>query len=181
MIKQLEEDKETCRVKTRLYKGKVEKYEIDKVVYENQKQYNDAKNLLKVYEDKKEEIEEKRKKMSRAENKGKVEKYEIDKVVYENQKQYNDAKNLLKVYEDKKEEIEEKRKKMSRSENANMIDPYIDNVEKLQKQFEESKNQLKVIEDEIRFIKKDLEISRARFAEIERKKDDTIPRLSEEN
>ena len=131
MIKQLEEDKETCRVKTRLYKGKVEKYEIDKVVYENQKQYNDAKNLLKVYED-------------------------------------------------KKEEIEEKRKKMSRAENANMIDPYIDNVEKLQKQFEESKNQLKVIEDEIRFIKKDLEISRARFAEIERKKDDTIPRLSEE-
>ena len=131
MIKQLEEDKETCRVKTRLHKEKVEKYEIDKVVYENQKQYNDAKNLLKVYED-------------------------------------------------KKEEIEEKRKKMSRAENANMIDPYIDNVEKLQKQFEESKNQLKVIEDEIRFIKKDLEISRARFAEIERKKDDTIPRLSEE-
>ena len=60
-----------------------------------------------------------------------------------------------------------------------MIDPYIDNVEKLQKQFEKSKNQLKVIEDEIRFIKKDLEISRARFAENKKKKDDTIPRLSE--
>lgn len=131
MIKKLETDKEDCRVKNRLCKEKVEKYDIDKVVYENQKRYNEAKELLKVYED-------------------------------------------------KKEEIEEKRKKMSRAENANMIDPYIDNVEKLQKQFEDSKNQLKIIEEEIRLIKKDLEISRARFAEIERKKDDTIPRLSEE-
>lgn len=59
---------------------------------------------------------------------------------------------------------------MSRAENANMIDPYIDNVEKLRKQFEDSKNQLKIIEEEIRLIKKDLEISRGKFAEIERKK-----------
>lgn len=131
MIKKLENDKEDCRVKNRLYKEKVEKYDVDKVIYENQKRYNEAKSLLKIYED-------------------------------------------------KKEEIEEKRKKMSRAENANMIDPYIDNVEKLQKQFEESKNQLKIIEEEIRLIKKDLEISRGRFAEIERKKDDTIPRLSED-
>lgn len=131
MIKKLETDKEDCRVKNRLYKEKVEKYDIDKIIYENQKRYNEAKELLKVYED-------------------------------------------------KKEEIEEKRKKMSRAENANMIAPYIDNVEKLQKQFEESKNQLKVIEEEIRLIKKDLEISRGKFSEIERKKDDTIPRLSEE-
>lgn len=131
MIKKLEIDKEDCRVKNRLYKEKVEKYDIDKIVYENQKRYNEAKELLKVYED-------------------------------------------------KKEEIEEKRKKMSRAENANMIDPYIDNVEKLRKQFEDSKNQLKVIEEEIRLIKKDLEISRGKFAEIERKKDDTIPRLSED-
>ena len=131
MIKKLEIDKEDCRVKNRLYKEKVEKYDIDKIVYENQKRYNEAKELLKVYED-------------------------------------------------KKEEIEEKRKKMSRAENANMIDPYIDNVEKLQKQFEDSKNQLKIIEEEIRLIKKDLEISRGKFAEIERKKDDTIPRLSED-
>ena len=131
MIKKLEIDKEDCRVKNRLYKEKVEKYDIDKIVYENQKRYNEAKELLKVYED-------------------------------------------------KKEEIEEKRKKMSRAENANMIDPYIDNVEKLRKQFEDSKNQLKIIEEEIRLIKKDLEISRGKFAEIERKKDDTIPRLSED-
>ena len=131
MIKKLEIDKEDCRVKNRLYKEKVEKYDIDKIIYENQKRYNEAKELLKVYED-------------------------------------------------KKEEIEEKRKKMSRAENANMIDPYIDNVEKLQKQFEDSKNQLKIIEEEIRLIKKDLEISRGKFAEIERKKDDTIPRLSED-
>lgn len=131
MIKKLEIDKEDCRVKNRLYKEKVEKYDIDKIIYENQKQYNEAKELLKVYED-------------------------------------------------KKEEIEEKRKKMSRAENANMIDPYIDNVEKLRKQFEDSKNQLKIIEEEIRLIKKDLEISRGKFAEIERKKDDTIPRLSED-
>ena len=131
MIKKLETDKEDCRVKNRLYKEKVEKYDIDKIIYENQKRYNEAKELLKVYED-------------------------------------------------KKEEIEEKRKKMSRAENANMIDPYIDNVEKLQKQFEDSKNQLKIIEEEIRLIKKDLEISRGKFSEIERKKDDTIPRLSEE-
>lgn len=131
MIKKLENDKEDCRVKNRLYKEKVEKYDVDKVIYENQKRYNEAKSLLKIYED-------------------------------------------------KKEEIEEKRKKMSRAENANMIDPYIENVEKLQKQFEESKNQLKIIEEEIRLIKKDLEISRGRFAEIERKKDDTIPRLSED-
>ena len=131
MIKKLEIDKEDCRVKNRLYKEKVEKYDIDKIIYENQKRYNEAKELLKVYED-------------------------------------------------KKEEIEEKRKKMSRAENANMIDPYIDNVEKLRKQFEDSKNQLKIIEEEIRLIKKDLEISRGKFAEIERKKDDTIPRLSED-
>lgn len=131
MIKKLEIDKEDCRVKNRLYKEKVEKYDIDKIIYENQKRYNEAKELLKVYED-------------------------------------------------KKEEIEEKRKKMSRAENANMIDPYIDNVEKLQKQFDDSKNQLKIIEEEIRLIKKDLEISRGKFAEIERKKDDTIPRLSED-
>ena len=131
MIKKLEIDKEDCRVKNRLYKEKVEKYDIDKIIYENQKRYNEAKELLKVYED-------------------------------------------------KKEEIEEKRKKMSRSENANMIDPYIDNVEKLRKQFDDSKNQLKIIEEEIRLIKKDLEISRGKFAEIERKKDDTIPRLSED-
>lgn len=51
-----------------------------------------------------------------------------------------------------------------------MIDPYIDNVEKLRKQFDDSKNQLKIIEEEIRLIKKDLEISRGKFAEIERKK-----------
>ena len=131
MIKKLEIDKEDCRVKNRLYKEKVEKYDIDKIIYENQKRYNEAKELLNVYED-------------------------------------------------KKEEIEEKRKKMSRAENANMIDPYIDNVEKLRKQFEDSKNQLKIIEEEIRLIKKDLEISRGKFAEIERKKDDTIPRLSED-
>ncbi len=131
MIKKLEIDKEDCRVKNRLYKEKVEKYDIDKIIYENQKRYNEAKELLKVYED-------------------------------------------------KKEEIEEKRKKMSRAENANMIDPYIDNVEKLRKQFDDSKNQLKIIEEEIRLIKKDLEISRGKFAEIERKKDDTIPRLSED-
>ena len=131
MIKKLEIDKEDSRVKNRLYKEKVEKYDIDKIIYENQKRYNEAKELLKVYED-------------------------------------------------KKEEIEEKRKKMSRAENANMIDPYIDNVEKLRKQFEDSKNQLKIIEEEIRLIKKDLEISRGKFAEIERKKDDTIPRLSED-
>ena len=131
MIKKLEIDKEDCRVKNRLYKEKIEKYDIDKIIYENQKRYNEAKELLKVYED-------------------------------------------------KKEEIEEKRKKMSRAENANMIDPYIDNVEKLRKQFEDSKNQLKIIEEEIRLIKKDLEISRGKFAEIERKKDDTIPRLSED-
>lgn len=131
MIKKLEIDKEDCRVKNRLYKEKIEKYDIDKIIYENQKRYNEAKELLKVYED-------------------------------------------------KKEEIEEKRKKMSRAENANMIDPYIDNVEKLRKQFDDSKNQLKIIEEEIRLIKKDLEISRGKFAEIERKKDDTIPRLSED-
>lgn len=131
MIKKLEIDKEDSRVKNRLYKEKVEKYDIDKIIYENQKRYNEAKELLKVYED-------------------------------------------------KKEEIEEKRKKMSRAENANMIDPYIDNVEKLRKQFDDSKNQLKIIEEEIRLIKKDLEISRGKFAEIERKKDDTIPRLSED-
>lgn len=131
MIKKLEIDKEDCRVKNRLYKEKVEKYDIDKIIYENQKRYNEAKELLKVYED-------------------------------------------------KKEEIEEKRKKMSKAENANMIDPYIDNVEKLRKQFDDSKNQLKIIEEEIRLIKKDLEISRGKFAEIERKKDDTIPRLSED-
>lgn len=51
-----------------------------------------------------------------------------------------------------------------------MIDPYIDNVEKLRKQFDDSKNQLKIIEEEIRLIKKDLEISRGKFAEIERKR-----------
>lgn len=131
MINDLERDKESCRVKNRLYKEKLEKYDVDKIVYENQKQYNDAKKLLKVYED-------------------------------------------------KKEEIEDKRKKMSRAENANTIAPYIDNVENLQKQFEESKNQLKIIEEEIRLVKKDLEISRAKFSEVERKKDEIIPKLSEE-
>lgn len=131
MIQNLEEDKENCRIKKRIHKEKEEKYNIDKIIYDNQKKYEEAKNLLKKYED-------------------------------------------------KKEDIEAKRKLLEKAENANTINPYIDNIENLEKKYEESKNQLKNIENEIRDIKKELEISRGRFTEAERKKDDTIPKLSED-
>ncbi|WP_300276867.1 AAA family ATPase [Peptacetobacter sp.] len=131
MIQKLEEDKENCRIKKRIYKEKEEQYNLDKEIYENQKKYEEEKDLLKKYED-------------------------------------------------KKDEIEEKRKIMEKAENANTINPYIDNVETLGKRYEDSKNQLKIVEEEIRFIKKELEISKVRFSEIEIKKDETIPRLSEE-
>lgn len=112
--------------------------------------------------------------------KEKEEQYNLSKEIYAIQKKYEEEKEALKKYEDKKDEIEEKRKIMEKAENANTINPYINNVEELEKKYEESKNQLKILEEEIRLVKKELEISKVKFSEIERRKDDTIPKLSEE-